>query len=95
MAIIVAHIIIQIQHPNLKGRYQHIATAISLGKGLTEVTVFGGFQDLRIQLRIVSNTAVLRFGELIFFSLYSYWRTRGYSRSVCIGNHMLLSAIRE
>ena len=67
MAIIVAHIIIQIQHPNLKGRYQHIATAISLGKGLTEVTVFGGFQDLRIQLRIVSNTAVLRFGELIFF----------------------------
>ena len=49
----------QVTVPTLKSRYYHSATAFSLSPGLTEVIIFGGFDDDEY----LANTTVLRFGE--------------------------------
>ena len=50
----------QVTVPTLKSRCGHIATAFSLSPGLTEVIIFGGFDEDNTDL---ANTTVLRFGE--------------------------------
>ena len=52
----------QIKHPQLRGRYGHSATAISLTEGLTEVTLFGGVDE---NYDNISDTTVFRFGEYV------------------------------
>ena len=51
---------VQVAIPILQTRYYHSATAISLGPGLTEVTIFGGKYSW---LEYRASTALLRFGE--------------------------------
>ena len=50
----------QVTVPTLKSRSDHSATSFSLCPGLTEVIVFGGFDD---DDEYLANTTVLRFGE--------------------------------
>ena len=59
---------VQVDNLNLQTRYYHSATAISLGPGLTEVTVFGGKYS---GLDHRASTTLLRFGEY-FVGLHSY-----------------------
>ena len=50
----------QVTVPTLESRSNHSATAFSLSLGLTEVIIFGGFDEDDTDL---ANTTVLRFGE--------------------------------
>ena len=69
---------VQIQHPHLRGRYDHSATAISLTGGLTEVTFFGGKNENAYKVSRADATSVLRFGECHFVcvlvTLALYWQ---------------------
>ena len=56
----------QVHVPSLQGRCWHTATAVSLGPGLTEVAIFGGWND---ELDRLANTVVLRFGESMTSSI--------------------------
>ena len=51
---------VQVDAPILQTRYYHSATAISLGPGLAEVTIFGGKYS---GLEYRASTTLLRFGE--------------------------------
>ena len=49
---------VQVEVPGLLARYQHSANAINFGPKVTEVTIFGGWDGLRL-----ADTTVLRFSE--------------------------------
>ena len=56
---------VQVHVPSLQPRWGHSATAVSLGPGLTEVTIFGGYYR-----KPLANTTVLRFGESMTSSIF-------------------------
>ena len=57
---------VQVHVPSLQARESHSATAVSLGPGLTEVTIFGGWTGEES----LANTMVLRFGESMTSSIF-------------------------
>ena len=62
-------LLLQVQVPNLQSRFMHRAAAFSLSPRLTEVIIFGGSPEWPnnyksdLDLRHLSNTTILRFGE--------------------------------
>ena len=49
---------VQVRVPTLQSRSSHSATAFNLSPGLTEVILFGGFNERSY----IAETTVLRFG---------------------------------
>ena len=50
---------LQIPVPTLQPRWGHSAGACSLSPGLSEIVIFGGFNDDDV----LANTVIVRFGE--------------------------------